>query len=60
MKTEVAIALAAELLRQAISISQLINQAQSQGRTELTREEMDAVMARDDEARAALLAALGR
>lgn len=59
MSTVAAVALASELLRQALAISQLIGTAQAQNR-ELTSAELLAVIHRDDDARDALEEAIRR
>lgn len=55
--TAQAVTLLVELLKQAAAISVLIRQAQAENR-ELTADELTAVAERDDEARAALVAAI--
>jgi hypothetical protein len=59
MNAVTAIAVLTELLKQAAAISTLVRQVQSEGR-DLTPEELAAVAQRDDEARAALVAAIAK
>jgi len=54
-----AITLVSALLREAMAIQSLIQQAQAEGR-DLTREEMEAAVSRDDAARQGLVEALTR
>jgi hypothetical protein len=54
-----AITLVTSLLREAMAIQSLIQQAQAEGR-DLTREEMEAAVSRDDAARQGLVEALTR
>lgn len=57
MNAATAVALLAELLKQALAISTLIRSAQAENR-DLNPEELEAVIARDDEARVSLVAAI--
>ena len=57
MNAATAVSLLAELLKQALSISTLIRAAQAENR-DLTIAELDAVVERDDVARATLVLAI--
>ena len=57
MNAATAVTLLVELLKQATAISTLVRQAQAENR-DLTTAELAAVAERDDEARAALVAAI--
>lgn len=59
MNAVTAVSLVAELLRQALAIQQLIRQAQEENR-DLTAMELQAVVERDDVARAALALAIAK
>jgi len=57
MNAAVAVSLLVELLKQASAISTLVREAQTEGR-DITAAELKAIAERDDEARAALVAAI--
>lgn len=60
MTVDLAITLLIALANNAGKISQLISKAQAEGRTELTQEEWEAIVADDDAARIRQEAALER
>lgn len=55
-----AVGLAAQLLEQAIKVSQLVNQAQAEGRDTISEEDLDKVVGTSNAGRALLADAIAR
>lgn len=60
MKAAAAIELALQLIDAAARLGQLVRQARAEGREDLTDDELQAVVADNDAARAQLVAAINR